>query len=124
MAEICDVSYPFRIDRNGGLALCTKNTQSVQESIRFIVENMKKTLVLAPNKGIEYEYQSFPNSCIMIKDELIEEMLRQEPRIAHISDASVEWKDGGKLALYFEYDIIGGSRGTYSTELYMIDAAS
>jgi phage baseplate assembly protein W len=115
------ISFPFRADARGSLAVARGAEQLAREGIQDVIENHPGDRVLVPRYGVGDFVFSTVNAGFKsrVAYQLRREILRRVPLVEDAA-VSVEVIDGGNVTIQVDFKLWGGGSHSYTYPLWQL----
>lgn len=115
------LSFPFRVDASGGLAIARTPEQIAREGIIDVIETRPGDRVLVPRYGVGDFVFSAVNAGfqIRLKHQLEREILERVPAVGEV-EITVEVGDRNEVNIFVDYQLRGGASRSFTYPLYQL----
>ena len=102
-------NYPFKVDRNGGIAFSAREV-NVEQAVQIIIGTMPGERLMNPTMGCKIHNLVFApanqNTCALASSYVRESLVIHEPRIKDLKvDCTLDPSEPNKLQLEIEYTV-------------------
>jgi hypothetical protein len=102
-------NFPFKVDRNGGIATSAR-AKSVEQAVQIIIGTMPGERQMRPHLGCKIHDLVFApanlNTCALASSYVQDSLTMNEPRIKNLSvDCRLDPKEPNRLLILIEYTV-------------------